>query len=347
MITGDHKATALAIASEMDIYREGDLFLSGEELSRIDETRFEEIVDRVSVYARVTPLDKLRIVEAWKKKKKVVAMTGDGVNDAPALKRADIGIAMGITGTEVAKDASDLILMDDNFATIIKAVELGRWIQDNVKKYLAYLLSGNLVEVAVMTVGVLLASFLFAGHLPSGPLVPLLAAQVLYINLASDGLPALAVGIGPEDPDLMERKISDRSGFGIFSSDVKRFIMWAIIALTPLLTIVYLSGVPLGIEEARTRLFIAFVFAELALAMNSRSLRLNIHKAIPGKWLILSIIWESILLIVLMQIPLVREALGLAAPSFGDLEWAVITPLYIFGIMEISKFTIRKNQKEM
>jgi Ca2+-transporting ATPase len=156
MITGDHRLTAIAIAKEAGIFMEGDVALTGEELDRLSDEEFESMVERVSVYARVSPIHKLRIVDAWKKKGKVVAMTGDGVNDAPALKRADIGIAMGITGTDVAKEASDLILADDNFATIIKAIELGRWIYDNIKKYLAYLLSANLVEIAVITVAALI-----------------------------------------------------------------------------------------------------------------------------------------------------------------------------------------------
>ena len=341
MITGDHKATALAVGSEMGIFKEGDRVLAGEELSRIGDTEFDGIVEQVTIYARVTPLDKLRIIEAWKKKRKVVAMTGDGVNDAPALKKADIGIAMGITGTEVAKDASDLILLDDNFATIIKAVELGRWIQDNVKKYLAYLLSSNLTEVAVMTIGVLLATFLFTGNIPSGPIVPLLAVQLLYINLASDGLPALTVGIGPPDPDIMDRKMQNGIESAIFSPDVRRFIIWTIALLTPLLTIIYLTGIHVGIEEARTRLFLAFVFAELALAFNSRSLRLSVRKARPGKWLVLSVLWESSLLIILLQFPGIRAALGLVSPTPGDIEWTVFAAIFIFLAMELVKLVSR------
>ena len=134
MITGDHKLTAVAVAKELGIHREGDLVFTGEDLSKIDDNEFDRVVDKVTVYARVSPLDKLKIVKAWKNRGDVVAMTGDGVNDAPALKHADIGIAMGITGTEVAKEASDIVLSDDNFATIVRAIERGRWIYDNIKE---------------------------------------------------------------------------------------------------------------------------------------------------------------------------------------------------------------------
>ena len=143
MITGDHKLTAVAVAKELGIHREGDLVFTGEDLSKIDDNEFERVVDKITVYARVSPLDKLKIVKAWKNRGEVVAMTGDGVNDAPALKHADIGIAMGITGTEVAKEAADIVLSDDNFATIVRAIERGRWIYDNIKKYLTYLLQSE------------------------------------------------------------------------------------------------------------------------------------------------------------------------------------------------------------
>jgi Ca2+-transporting ATPase len=179
MITGDHRLTAVAVAKELGIYREGDLVFTGEDLNKIDDKELENVVDKITVYARVSPLDKLKIVKAWKNRGEVVAMTGDGVNDAPALKHADIGVAMGITGTEVAKEAADIVLSDDNFATIVRAIERGRWIYDNIKKYLTYLLRANITEVVVLG-GVVMVM---------GPeFLPLLPAAILYINLATDGL---------------------------------------------------------------------------------------------------------------------------------------------------------------
>ncbi|MGC8962083.1 MAG: cation-translocating P-type ATPase, partial [Candidatus Bathyarchaeia archaeon] len=186
MITGDQKLTAIAVAREMGIYREGDIALTGAELEALTEEELASIVDKVTVYARVSPLHKVKIVKAWKRWGEVVAMTGDGVNDAPALRHADIGVAMGITGTEVTKEAADMVITDDNFATIVKAVERGRWIYDNIKKYLLFLLQCNLVELIVLAVGVLV-----------GFPLPLLPAQILYVNLATDGLPAIALGVSP------------------------------------------------------------------------------------------------------------------------------------------------------
>lgn len=344
MITGDHKQTAIAIASEMGIYETGDLVLTGEELQRKSEGEYNEIVEQVTVYARVTPFDKLRIVEAWQKKDRIVAMTGDGVNDAPALKEADIGIAMGITGTEVAKDAADMILLDDNFATIMKAVKQGRWIQDNVKKYLAYLLSANLVEIAVLSIGVL-ATTLFLENSTTEALIPLLAVQVLYINLATDGLPALAVGIGPPDPDIMERQVQNKGEPSVFGPEVRRFIIWTLAAEIPLLLLAYVSAIPEGMDDARTRLFLAFVFIELALALNCGSLRFAINKVKPHKWLVLSAIWEGILISILLQIPQAKLALHLTNPTSADVLWVALSSVFTYGYVEVLKyFTSKKSE---
>ena len=195
MITGDHKLTATAIAKDLSIYKKGDLVVDGEELSRMSDLKLRNTIKIFSVFARVTPQDKLRIVNALKKNKEIVAMTGDGVNDAPALKKADIGVAMGITGTDVAKDAAAMILLDDNFTTIEAAVEEGRRVYRNIQKVIQYLLAGNIAEVLTIFV-----SMLF--NLPS----PLLAVHILFINLVTDTLPSLALGIDPASPNVMKHK---------------------------------------------------------------------------------------------------------------------------------------------
>jgi Ca2+-transporting ATPase len=334
MITGDHQLTALAIAKETGIYEEGDLVLTGQELDKLGEKEFEDKVGRVSVYARVSPSHKLRIVDAWKRKGKVVAMTGDGVNDAPALKKADIGIAMGITGTDIAKEASDLVLADDNFATIVKAIELGRWIYENIKKYLAYLLQGNFVEIAVVT----LASLLILPSLGmyGSDALPLLAVQLLYINLATDGLPAIAIGFSPPDPDLMKRppRPKDES---VFTKEVTRLIVMALVVQTPALILGFMTGLSEGLVAARSRLFLMFIGIELAIALDCRSLTHSILEVRPHKWVIFAVIWETVLITTLILIPATRSALGMVYPSFTDLVWILVAAVEAITSIELLK----------
>jgi Ca2+-transporting ATPase len=334
MITGDHKLTALAIARETGIYEEGDLVLTGDEVDKLREGEFEDKVERISVYARVSPSHKLKIVEAWKKKGKVVAMTGDGVNDAPALKRADIGIAMGITGTDVAKESADLVLADDNFATIIKAIELGRWIYENIKKYLAYLLQANLVEIAVITLAALIILPLTGAHAEDA--LPLLAVQILYINLATDGLPAIALGLSPPDLDLMKRPPRPRDE-SVFTREVVIFLVRALIVEAPLLTLGFLTGLSAGLVAARSRLFLMFIAAELAIALNCQSLRHSILETRPHKWLVMTIVWEILLVSTLLFIEPARNALGMVLPSSIDLLWILGGAMVTVLSMELLK----------
>ncbi|MBM3897783.1 MAG: cation-translocating P-type ATPase [Thaumarchaeota archaeon] len=337
MITGDHKITAMAIAKEMGIYKEGDLALTGDELSKIDDVAFEKSVEKISTYARVSPSDKLRIVETWQKKGKVVAMTGDGVNDAPALKKSDIGIAMGITGTDVTKEAADMVLADDNFATIVKAIELGRWIYDNIKKYLAYLLQANLVEIVVMSLGALVFLRLF-GYTGEDSL-PLLPVHILYINLATDGLPALALGFSPPDPDLMKRPPKPKNE-PVFTKEIRLFLLRAIIIEAPILLAGFISALPDGLEQARTRLFLMFVAVELVLALNCRSLRFTVFKVRPHKWLVLSVLWEIALIAILLSIPFTREAIHVILPTMTDILWVAAGALITFASVELMKHFI-------
>jgi Ca2+-transporting ATPase len=331
MITGDHRLTALAVAREMGIYKEGDRVLTGDELEKISDEEFGKVVNQVTVYARVSPMDKLKIVKAWKQRGEVVAMTGDGVNDAPALKHADIGIAMGITGTEVTKEASDMVLSDDNFATIVSAIERGRWIYDNIKKYLAYLLQCNITEVVVIG-GIVLAM---------GPeFLPLLPAAILYMNLATDGLPALALGVSPPDPDIMKRPPRDPRE-SVFGWDVKSFILRAVLIECPFFYILFFHKLT-DVVTARTETFFLFLIIELVVALNCRSLIYGVFKAPPHKWLIIALVWELIIIAVLIQIPSVRESFGIERPSLSTLAVIIAFGLVVFIIIELTKVLLRR-----
>ena len=339
MITGDHMLTALAIAKEMGIYHEGDVALTGEDLEKMSQEDLERIVEKVTVYARVSPIHKLKIVEAWKKKGHVVAMTGDGVNDAPALKRADIGVAMGITGTEVSKEASDLVLADDNFATIVKAIELGRWIYDNIKKYLAYLLRANLIEIIVLSVTVLI-----------GYPLPLLPVQILYINLVTDGFPAIALGVSPPDPDIMQRPPRSPKE-SIFSKEVKLFYLITVFIQCPIFLYVFMTQAPLGISpedpafiSARATLFLIFIFCELALALTCRSLKYTVWEAKPHKLLWASIIGNTVLTVILLNIPQVTQAFEVPPIGWDVVEIIVIICIIAFASIEIIKYLLRRTK---
>ena len=334
MITGDHKLTAVAIAKEIGIYKDGDMVLTGPELEKMGDEEYERVVDKVTVYARVSPMDKLRIVKAWKKKGEVVAMTGDGVNDAPALKHADIGIAMGITGTEVTKEAADMVLSDDNFATIVKAIELGRWIYDNIKKYLTYLLRCNITEVIVIGGAVLVL----------GPeYLPMLPAAILFINLATDGLPALALGVAPPDPDIMQRPPRDPRE-SVFSWDVRAFILLALLVEIPFFFFLFFHDLK-DITHARTEIFFLFIIIELIIAFNFRSMRYSIFKAPPHKWLTIAILSQVALTAVLIQIPTVREAFGINKPSASDMGIILGFGFVVFISMEVIKAILRRKMQ--
>jgi len=293
MITGDHKVTAVAIAKELGMLEEGAEAVSGEELDEMTPEEFEEKVSRIQVYARVSPEHKLKIVRAWKKKGQVVAMTGDGVNDAPAVKEADIGVAMGITGTDVTKEVSDMVITDDNFASIVAAVEEGRAIYDNIKKFVHYLLSCNLGEIMVM----------FLASLFGWP-VPLLPIQILWVNLVTDGLPALGLGFDPPDKDIMSRPprkpdepIVDRN------RAVLMIFQGMFIALCTLTAYFYVLNVEKeGIVRARTAAFIVLSVSQLFHALNSRSQMKSIFEL--GFFSNLKLIW-AILVSLMLQLSVI------------------------------------------
>ncbi len=343
MITGDHKLTAVAIARELGLLRE-DVALTGAEFDRLSDEEFEALVEKVEVYARVSPAHKLRVINALAKKGHVVAMTGDGVNDAPALKRADIGVAMGITGTDVTKEAADMVLTDDNFASIVAAVEEGRGIFGNIKKYLMYLLSCNLGEILVMATAILFGPLL---GLPPGAL-PLIAIQILWMNLATDGLPAIALSVDPAEPDIMKQKPRPR-GQGVFSRPVLILMLvgglWEALVNLGLFKWALDSGFgrPYTLEEAQGLVFLSLVVIQFFAAFNFRSDRHSLFEIgfFGNKWLNLAVIWQVLLQALIVYVPLLQGPFHTF--SLGISEWALVILLAatIFPVLELTKVFIR------
>lgn len=259
MITGDHKITAVAIAKQIGIYEEGDMALTGAELDALTDDELDNEITRISVYARVSPENKIRIVEAWQRKGNIVSMTGDGVNDAPALKKADIGVAMGITGTEVSKDAAAMILSDDNFATIIKAVSNGRNVFRNIKNAILFLLSGN-------TAGILSVLYTSIVGLP----VPFAPVHLLFINLLTDSLPALAIGMEPADDKLLEERPRDPK-VGIMTKDFMSTMLAEGVLIAVASMTAYYIGLQVGAATASTMAFATLTLARLFHGFNCRS----------------------------------------------------------------------------
>ncbi|MGQ4894674.1 MAG: cation-translocating P-type ATPase [Candidatus Njordarchaeia archaeon] len=322
MVTGDHRLTAEAISREIGIMSEGDISLTGKELSEMSDEEFEKIVEKVTVYARVSPEHKLKIVEALKKKGHIVAMTGDGVNDAPALKRADIGIAMGISGTDVTKEAADMILADDNFATIVNAVEGGREIYQNIRKFVRFLLACNFDELVVIGLSAVL-----------GWPIPLTAAMILWINLVTDGAPAVALAVDPPDEDLMDRPPRNpQEGIlhGMTAFILVSFILQSIGTLLVFSYSYFILKEPL--EEARTMAFIQAAFFELFVVWNCRSDKHNVfHLGVKGnRFLLISVVVSAILTGLLPYIEITRVAFGLAVPTL--LDWVILLSVAAWGL---------------
>jgi Ca2+-transporting ATPase len=346
MITGDHKLTAVAIARELGILKKG-MALEGTEVDNLNDEKFEALVEKIEVYARVSPAHKLRVIEALTKKGHVVAMTGDGVNDAPALKKADIGVAMGITGTDVTKEAADMVLTDDNFASIVAAVEEGRGIFNNIKKYLIYLLSCNLGEILLMAI-VILFGPLFG--LPAGT-IPLIAIQLLYVNLATDGLPAIALSVDPPDLDIMKQKPRPRKQT-IFTMPVMRYLAGTGIWTAVVTLGVFLWAVDSGKNflEAQSMCFVTLILIEFFNAFNCRSLEYSLFKIGPlaNKWLLLAIGWECIMLGLIVYLPILQGPFNTYALSLTDWIIAVLSASTIFIGAEIYKLIIsRRRPKDL
>jgi potassium/sodium efflux P-type ATPase len=329
MITGDHPKTAARIADDLNITDATSPALTGTELEAMDEQQFWEKVNLVSVYARVAPEHKLRIVDALKENGHIVSMTGDGVNDAPALKRADIGVAMGSTGTDVSKEASDMILSDDNFGTIVAAVREGRGIFDNIRKFIRFLLSSNVGEVLTMFLGVMLAGVIGLEDAAGGTLaVPLLATQILWINLLTDSAPALAMGVDPTSGDVMRRKprkLTDRVIDGEMWLSI--FVIGTVMAVVTLAALDWkLTGGLFGgdgtIEEARTMAFTTLVFAQLFNTFNCRSDEVSaFDHMFTNKWLWGAIGLSAVLQVAVVHLPFLNTAFGTRPLSLTD--WLV------------------------
>ena len=304
MITGDHPATAAAIARELNILEQGSRIVTGTELRTMDDAQLDAIVDDVRVFARVDPDHKLRIVQSLQRKGHIAAMTGDGINDAPALKTANVGIAMGITGTDVSKEAADIVLTDDNFASIVKAIEEGRGVYDNIQKYLLYLLSTNSGELMTMFAGVMFATWLGLISADLGLFLPLLAAQLLWINLVTDGPPALALGVDPKDREVMKRA-PRRHGSGILLNEdwvrlacVGLLMMVGTVAVLDayypggMFTLFATGTAPNAFDEAhaRTMAFTTLMMYQLFDVYNCRSRRRSAFNGfLENKWLLVAI----------------------------------------------------------
>jgi Ca2+-transporting ATPase len=358
MITGDHKLTATAVAKELNLIGEKEQdgqVLTGQELEQMTDEQLDQVVEKVVVYARVSPEHKTRIVKAWKKKDEVVAMTGDGVNDAPALKMSDIGIAMGISGTEVTKEAADMILADDNFASIVKAVKEGREIYDNIKKYLTYLLQCNIMEILVMFFAVVSVPYIARAISPGSSVgtindaaIALTAVQILWINLVTDGLPAIALGVDPGDPDLMQRK-PRKPNESIFSKDVKVYLTLVPIFMTVLLLLAFFSHLPWesgsNLLDARTQLFTAMIAMELTIAISCRSLKYSVFKVGPfkNKFLWIAVLSSFALQLLVLYTPGLQGLFNVHSPELIDWAIAGLFAGAVFTALEVGKYvTSRK-----
>jgi magnesium-transporting ATPase (P-type) len=349
MITGDHPNTATRIATNLGIAAEGKPALTGAELEALDDAGLREAVQDVSVYARVAPEHKLRIVDALQANGHIVAMTGDGVNDAPALKAADIGVAMGITGTDVTKEAADMILADDNFATIVSAVREGRGIFANIRNFLRFLLSSNIGEVLTMLLGVALAGALGLDDAGEAIAVPLLATQILWINLLTDGAPALAIGVDTPPIDVMDRpprRLTDRAidaemWFGI--SYVGLVMAVVTLAALDLRLDGGLLGGSGGIDEARTMAFTTLVFAQLFNCFNARSDRTSAFSHPFTNRLLWGAIAISVLLqVAVVELPFLNNAFGTEPLGLDD--WLVCVGLAsaVLWAVELKKLVGRR-----
>ncbi|OYS18398.1 ATPase [Lactobacillus taiwanensis] len=332
MITGDHKVTAVAIAKKIGIFNDGDIALTGLELDALSDEKLDQEIEKVAVYARVSPENKIRIVNAWQRKDHIVSMTGDGVNDAPALKKADVGVAMGITGTEVSKDAASMILTDDNFATIIKAVANGRTVYENIKNAIGYLLSGNLSAI----ITVLFASI---AALP----VPFVAVQLLFINLVTDSLPALAIGMEPGNPDILKRKPRDPK-----ANLLDKPLVTQISTQGFLISLSVIAAFLIGLKDspaiACTMAFSTLTFARLLHGFNCRSQHSIFKIGFKNNWYSLAAFALGTILLALILFVPALHSLFAVQPLSAQEVWLIVVLAIIPTILIQVVKVIRENR---
>lgn len=335
MITGDHKITAMAIAKELGILDESGIAIEGSDVEKMTQEELNQNVEKYSVYARVSPEHKVRIVSAWQSRGKIVAMTGDGVNDAPALKKANIGCAMGITGTDVSKQAADMILTDDNFATIVDAVEEGRSIFDNIKKSINFLLSCNLGEIVALLTSIVL-----------GMPLPLLPIHILWVNLVTDSLPALALGVDPEESGIMERQPRDPKK-SIFADGLWISIIFQGLIIGVVTLIAFNLGNRTSLEEGRTMAFITLTLSQLMHTFNVRSIDKSIFTVgiLTNKYLVGANLLSLFLVVILIVAPPLRDMFKLTLIGTEYALEVIGLSLMPIVLVEIRKVFIRRKNK--
>ena len=333
MITGDHKVTATTIAHELGIWSEENTVISGDELDNLSDDELDEAVKNTTVFARVSPFDKLRIIQSLKRIGEVPAMTGDGVNDSPALKSADIGIAMGISGTDVAKDSSDMILMDDSFTTIAYAIKEGRRVYRNIQKVIQFLLVGNIAEILTLFVAILLNWD-----------TPLLAVHILWVNLATATLPALALGVDPPSRNIMKHQPVKSTT--LFEKNLIQRVVTQGIFVAIMTILAYKIG--LNIENhsvGQTMAFCVLAFSQMLRAFSQRSNTDSMFNRNNGKnpFLLISFLTSAFLIAVILFVPVFRNAFNLTV--LNNLEWLITIVLAIMSVIQVEVGKIIKRKK--
>jgi Ca2+-transporting ATPase len=332
MITGDHPATARTIARQLGIVTDDGVVVTGPELAAMSEDAFRERVADIRVYARVDPAQKIRIVEALQANGEFVAMTGDGVNDAPALKRADIGVAMGKSGTDVAQEASSLVLLDDNFATIVAAVREGRRIYDNIRKFISYVMTGNSGEIWT----IFLAPFL-------GLPIPLLPIQILWVNLVTDGLPGLALAVEPAERGVMRRPPRPPRE-SIFAHGMWQHILWVGLTMGAVCLFVQALTIRTGTGHWQTMVFTVLTFSQLGLAMAARSERESLLRLglLTNRPLLVAVLLTVALQAAIIYVPWLNQVFDTAPLTVGEVVICLLASSVVFFASEVEKLLIRR-----